>query len=61
MINKPTIITDTTATVLDQIWTNTQFIETHAYILVDSVSDHLPVLLCTNFASKSTNQKSMIK
>ena len=23
--------------------------------------DHLPVLLCANFASKSTNQKSMIK
>ena len=61
MINKPTRITDTTATVLDQIWTNTQFVETHAYILVDSVSDHLPVLLCANFASKSTNQKSMIK
>ena len=58
VINKPTRINDTTATVLDQIWTNTQ---THSYILVGSVSDHLPVLLCANFASKSTNQKSMIK
>ena len=61
MINKPTRMTDTTATVLDQIRTNTQFVETRAYILVDSVSDHLPILLCSNFASKSTNQKSMIK
>ena len=61
MINQPTRITDTTATVLDQIWTNTQFIETHANILVDSGSDYLPVLLCANFASKSTNQKSMIR
>ena len=59
MINKPTRITDTTATVLHQIWTNTQFVETHAYILVDSVSDHLPVLLSANFASKSTNQKKI--
>ena len=61
MINKPIRITDTTTTVLDQIWTNTQFVETHAYILAESVSDHLPVLLCATFASKSTNQKSMIK
>ena len=61
MINKPTKMTDTTATVLDQIWTNTQLVETHAYILGDALFDHLPVLLCANFASKSTNQKSMIK
>ena len=27
MNNKPTSITDTTATVFDQIWTNTQFEE----------------------------------
>ena len=61
VINKPTRTTDTTATVLDQVWTYTQFVETHVYVLVDSVSDHLPVLLCANFASKSTNQKLWLK
>ena len=43
MINKPNRITDTTATILDQIWTNTQFEEAHVYILVNSLADHLPV------------------
>ena len=59
--NSATRITDTTATVLDQIWTNTQSEEAHTYILVDSLPDHLPILLLANFANKSTNQISMIK
>ena len=44
MINKPIRITEMTATVLDQIWTNTQFEEAHVYTLVDSLADHLHVL-----------------
>ena len=60
MIIKPTRITDTTAIVLDQIWTKAEFEEAHAYILVDSLADHLPVLFCSNFANKCANKKSMI-
>ena len=53
IINKPTRISDTAATVLDQMWTTTQSEEAYAYILVDSLADRLPVLLCVNFANKS--------
>ena len=46
MINKPTRITDTTATVLDQIWTNIQPLQAEAFTLLDPLADHLPVLSC---------------
>ena len=52
VINHPTRITDTSATVLDHIWTN---ISNHAIksgIITSPISDHLPVLACTNIESK---------
>ena len=48
VINQPTRISDTTATVLDHIWTNTIKHSINAGILTCPISDHLPVLACTN-------------
>ena len=47
LINKPTRITDTSATVLDHIWTNIYNTPINTAILVDPISDHLPVIQCT--------------
>ena len=53
LISKPTRITDSSATVLDQIWTNILPESSNAYILVDPLADHLPVMVCFSLGDKS--------
>ena len=38
---------------LDQIWTNNQLESSNAYILVDLLADHLPVMVCFSLGDKS--------
>ena len=48
VINKPTRITDTSAAVLDQIWTNLHHQHIKSGVILNSLSDHLPVNMCFN-------------
>ena len=48
VINKPTRITDTSATVLDHIWTNLHHQHIKSGVILNSLSDHLPVYMCFN-------------
>ena len=46
MINKPTRITSSSATVLDDVWTNIYSYVIKAKILLHPISDHLPLFTC---------------
>ena len=46
LINKPTHITDTSATILDHAWTNLYFENIKTGVLLHPIFDHLPVLTC---------------
>ena len=48
VINKPTHITDTSATVLDHIWTNLHHQHIKSGVILNLLSDHLPVYMCFN-------------
>ena len=61
MINKPTRITDTTAAVLAQIWTNIQPLQAEAFILLDPLADHLPVLSCNKIGDNPSKKYTTVK
>ena len=46
LINKPTRITDTSATISDHMWTNLYSENIKTGVLLHPISDHLPVLIC---------------
>ena len=46
LINKPTCITDTSAAILDHVWTNLYSENIKTGVLLHPISDHLPVLTC---------------
>ena len=48
VINKPTRITDTSATVLDHIWTNLHQEQIKSRVILNPLSDHLPLYMCFN-------------
>ena len=48
VINKPTRITDSSATVLDHIWTNLHHQHIKSGVILNPLSDHLPVYMCFN-------------
>ena len=48
LINRPTRITDDTATVIDHIWSNILSNSTTSGILTNKISDHLPVFQITS-------------
>ena len=48
LINRPTRITDDTATVIDHIWSNILANSTMSGILTNKISDHLPVFQITS-------------
>ena len=50
VINKPTRITDTSATVIDHIWTNLHFYPIKSGVILNPLSDHLPVYMCVNLS-----------
>ena len=45
LINRPTRITDTGATVLDQIWTNSYSDHIKSGVILHFISDHLPLVM----------------
>nr|CAB3263137.1 uncharacterized protein LOC104265527 [Phallusia mammillata] len=55
LINKPTRITGTVSTCIDHIWTNNHKHKTTSSILLDAISDHLPIMVCTNVKTKHRN------
>ena len=57
LINKPTHFTNSSATILDQIWTNSLSISVKSGILVHQISDHLPVLINTDLKHKEVTNK----
>ena len=61
MINKPTQINDTAATVLDQIWTNIQPLQAEAFILLDPLADHLRVSSCNKISDYPSKKKLLSK
>ena len=55
LINKPTRITESTATLIDNIFTNQFSVETDNGLLVSDVSDHLPVFTICRYKLKKKN------
>ena len=50
LIIHPTRITTTSSTLLDHVYTNNVLGEHKSFILVEHVSDHLPVMVCSNLS-----------
>ena len=48
VINLPSLISDSNATVLDHIWTNLYSNQIKSGIILHSISDHLPTFACVN-------------
>ena len=46
LISKPTRITETSATILDHVWTNLYSKNIKTAVLLHPLSDHLPILMC---------------
>ena len=49
VINKPTHFSDSSATVIDHIWTNLHSHQIKSGAILDPLSDHLPVYICIDF------------
>ena len=49
VINKPTHYNDSSATVIDHIWTNLHSHHIKSGAILDPLSDHLPVYICIDF------------
>ena len=47
LINKPTRVADTSATILDQVWTNLYSENIKTGVILHPISDDLPVLIVT--------------
>ena len=52
LITHPTRVTDNSSSLLDHVYTNNISGETHNYILPDDISDHMPVIVCSDLALK---------
>ena len=59
LITHPTRITTTSSTLLDHVYTNNVVGEHKSFILVEDVSDHLPVMVCSNL-SLPKSEKSAV-
>ena len=61
VINKPTRITDTTATVLDQLWANSFCYAVKSNILLHPISDHLPIFMCINLCMNNSSACTTVR
>ena len=52
LITHPTRVTDNSSSLLDHVYTNNICGETRSYILLDDISDHMPVIVCSDLALK---------
>ena len=57
LINKPTRITDTTASCIDNIWTNVSDLNIKSGIICAHVADHLPIFQMTAINQCTSNAK----
>jgi len=56
IINKPTRISNNSATVLDHIWTNSYTNLIKSAVILHPLSDHLPVIMCTKIECQRSNE-----
>ena len=61
LINIPTRITDSTATVLDHLWTNIVEIPIKTAVLMDDIADHLPVYMNLALEKSSSIGKQIVE
>ena len=61
VINKPTRITDTTATVLDQLWANSFCYAVKSNILLHPISDHFPIFMCINLCMNNSSACTTVR
>ena len=54
LINKPTRVTENSATLIDHIWTNNYMNTKHSGILYESISDHFPIFTLFNTKPNKT-------
>ena len=52
LITHPSRVTDNSSSPLDHVYTNNISGETHSYILQDDISNHMPVIVCSDLALK---------
>ena len=59
-INTPTRVTGSTATLIDNIYTNEMSVNIEPGILINDISDHLPILCMVDyiFLNKNNTKKS---
>ena len=61
VINEPTRITDTTATVLDQLWANSFCYAVKFNILLHPISDHFPIFMCINLCINNSSACTTVR
>ena len=61
LICKPTRIGETSTTLIDNIFTNERCTKVKNYILIDDISDHLPVFTVADITNKPCKSKGSIK
>ena len=59
LITQPTRITTTSSTLLDHVYTNNVVGEHKSFILVEDVSDHLPVMVCSNLSLPKSEKSNV--
>ena len=59
LITHPTRITTTSSTLLDHVYTNNVVSEHERFILVEDVSDHLPVMVCSNLCLPKSKKSTV--
>ena len=60
LITLPTRITTTSSTLLDHVYTNNVVGKRESFILVKDVSDHLPVMVCSNLSLPMSEKSTVI-
>ena len=60
LITQPTRITNTSSTILDHVYTNNVVDDHKSFIVVEDVSDHLPVMVCSNLSLPKSEKSDVI-
>lgn len=58
LVNKPTRVTTTHYSLIDNIWTNNIKFEIQAAVLAEPISDHFGIMQCTYFPTKKLQDES---
>ena len=60
LITHCTRVTDNSQSLLNHVYTNNISNETHSYILLDDISDHMPVIVCSDLALKHPKNMKLL-